>query len=207
MIVLGEPIVALIYQGGAFRAFDTNMVAWSLAAYSIGLAGYAAIKVLSPSFYAMDDARTPMFISIATIAVHAPVSFGMMYLLSGIGVSAERPNGYGHVGVALATSAVALVNFTALTYFMRKKIGRLNGRDILGAFVRVAIASAVMTLVCYLSYRAVAAFFNVENIGVRMLEAFIPIGLGGLAFFIMAKLLRISEVEQVVSMLRRKFGR
>lgn len=207
LIVLGEPIVALIYQGGAFRAFDTNMVAWSLAAYSIGLAGYAAIKVLSPSFYAMDDARTPMFISIATIAVHAPVSFGMMYLLSGIGVSAERPNGYGHVGVALATSAVALVNFTALTYFMRKKIGRLNGRDILGAFVRVAIASAVMTLVCYLSYRAVASFFNVENIGVRMLEAFIPIGLGGLAFFIMAKLLRISEVEQVVSMLRRKFGR
>lgn len=207
LIVLGEPIVALIYQGGAFRAFDTNMVAWSLAAYSIGLAGYAAIKVLSPSFYAMDDARTPMFISIATIAVHAPVSFGMMYLLSGIGVSAERPNGYGHVGVALATSAVALVNFTALTYFMRKKIGRLNGRDILGAFVRVAIASAVMTLVCYLSYRAVAAFFNEENIGVRMLEAFIPIGLGGLAFFIMAKLLRISEVEQVVSMLRRKFGR
>jgi len=207
LIVLGEPIVALIYQGGAFRAFDTNMVAWSLAAYSIGLAGYAAIKVLSPSFYAMDDARTPMFISIATIAVHAPVSFGMMYLLSGIGVSAERPNGYGHVGVALATSAVALVNFTALTYFMRKKIGRLNGRDILGAFVRVAIASAVMTLVCYLSYRAVAAFFNVENIGVRMLEAFIPIGLGGLAFFIMAKLLRIGEVEQVVSMLRRKFGR
>lgn len=207
LIVLGEPIVALIYQGGAFRAFDTNMVAWSLAAYSIGLAGYAAIKVLSPSFYAMDDARTPMFISIATIAVHAPVSFGMMYLLSGIGVSAERPNGYGHVGVALATSAVALVNFTALTYFMRKKIGRLNGRDILGAFVRVAIASAVMTLVCYLSYRAVAAFFNEENIGVRMLEAFIPIGLGGLAFFIMAKLLRIGEVEQVVSMLRRKFGR
>lgn len=207
LIVLGEPIVALIYQGGAFRAFDTNMVAWSLAAYSIGLAGYAAIKVLSPSFYAMDDARTPMFISIATIAVHAPVSFGMMYLLSGIGVSAERPNGYGHVGVALATSAVALVNFTALTYFMRKKIGRLNGRDILGAFVRVAIASAVMTLVCYLSYRAVASFFNVENIGVRMLEAFIPIGLGGLAFFIMAKLLRIGEVEQVVSMLRRKFGR
>ena len=207
LIVLGEPIVALIYQGGAFRAFDTNMVAWALAAYSIGLAGYAAIKVLSPSFYAMDDARTPMFISIGTIAVHAPVSFGMMNLLSGIGVSAERPNGYGHVGVALATSAVALVNFTALTYFMRRKIGRLNGRDIAAAFLRVAIASAVMTLVCYLSYRAVASIFVVENLGVRLLEAFIPIGLGGITFFAMARLLRISEVEQVVSMLRRKLGR
>lgn len=207
LIVLGDPIVALIYQGGAFRAFDTNMVAWALAAYSVGLVGYAAIKVLSPSFYAMDDARTPMYISIATIAVHAPVSFGMMYLLSTVGVSAERPNGYGHVGVALATSAVALVNFTALTFFMRRKIGRLNGRDIVGAFVRVAIASAIMTAVCYVSYRAVASYFAVENFGVRLLEAFIPIGLGGITFFVMAKLLRISEIEQVVAMLRRKFGR
>lgn len=207
LIVLGDPIVALIYQGGAFRAFDTNMVAWALAAYSVGLVGYAAIKVLSPSFYAMDDARTPMYISIATIAVHAPVSFGMMYLLSTVGVSAERPNGYGHVGVALATSAVALVNFTALTFFMRRKIGRLNGRDIITAFVRVAIASAVMTAVCYVSYRAVASYFAVENFGVRLLEAFIPIGLGGITFFVMAKLLRISEIEQVVAMLRRKLGR
>lgn len=207
LVVLGEPIVALLYQGGPFRAFDTNMVAWALAAYSVGLVGYAAIKVLSPSFYAMDDARTPMYISIATIAVHAPVSFGMMYLLSTVGVSAERPNGYGHVGVALATSAVALVNFTALTFFMRRKIGRLNGRDIIGAFVRVAIASAVMTAVCFVSYRAVASYFAVENFGVRLLEAFIPIGLGGITFFVMAKLLRISEIEQVVAMLRRKLGK
>ncbi len=207
LVVLSEPIINLIYQGGEFTAFDANMVAWALAAYSVGLVGYAAIKVLSPSFYAMDDARTPMYISIATIAVHAPVSFGMMFLLSTVGVSAERPNGYGHVGVALATSAVALVNFTALTFFMRRKIGRLNGRDIITAFVRVAIASAVMTAVCYVSYRAVASYFAVENFGVRLLEAFIPIGLGGITFFVMAKLLRISEIEQVVAMLRRKLGR
>src|SRR5687767_2375137 len=50
LIVLGEPIIALIYEGGRFKPFDTNMTAWALSAYSIGLAGYAAIKVLSPSF-------------------------------------------------------------------------------------------------------------------------------------------------------------
>ena len=57
LIVFGEPIVRLIYEGGKLRDFDTNMTSWALAAYSVGLAGYAAIKVLSPSFYALDDAK------------------------------------------------------------------------------------------------------------------------------------------------------
>ena len=207
LIVLGEPIVALIYQGGAFRAFDTNMVAWALAAYSIGLAGYAAIKVLSPSFYALDDARTPMYVSVASVLVHAPVSYGMMTLLSTVGVTPERPNGFGHVGVALATSAVALVNFTALTIFMRHKIKRLNGRVIFSGFIRVAIAAAVMSAVCYFSYHSLSGYFVEKNFFVRLIEAFVPIGLGGITFLIMAKLLRISEVEQVVTLLQRKLGK
>ncbi len=103
LIVLGEPIIRLIYQGGQFDAFDTNMTSWGLAAYSIGLAGYAAIKVLSPSFYALNDAKTPMYVSVASILIHAVTSFGMMKFLSTVGVTSERPDGYGHVGVALAT--------------------------------------------------------------------------------------------------------
>jgi putative peptidoglycan lipid II flippase len=207
LIVLGDPIIRLIYEGGRFRAFDTNMTAWALAAYSIGLAGYAAIKVLSPSFYALDDARTPMYVSVATIAVHAPTSFGMMYLLSGVGVTAERINGYGHVGVALATSTVALVNFFALTLLMRRRIGRLNGRDIIAAFAKVAIASAVMSAVCYFTYRFLNASFADKTLIVRLVEAFIPIAFGGLTFIVAAKILRVSELEKLFSLIRRKLGR
>ncbi len=206
LIVLGEPIISLIYEGGAFDAFDTNMVAWSLAAYSIGLAGYAAIKVLSPSFYALDDAKTPMYVSVASIAVHAPMSFGMMYLLSGVGVTAERPDGFGHVGVALATSTVALVNFFALAILMRKRIGRLNGREIVAAFAKIAIAAAVMSAACYFSYQYLSASFAEKNFGIRLLEAFVPIGIGGTVFLVMAKLLRISEVEQVIALIRKKMS-
>ena len=207
LIVLGDPIVSLIYEGGRFRAADTDMTAWALSAYSVGLAGYAAIKVLSPSFYALDDARTPMYISVATIAAHAPVSFGMMYLLSGVGVSPERPNGYGHVGVALATSAVALVNFVALAVFMRRRIGRLNGRDILQSLAKIAAASAAMSLVCYASYRVLTGFFLEKSILSRLVEALIPIALGGAVFLLVAKLLRIAEIEQVLGIVKRKLAR
>src|SRR5690606_20198068 len=145
LVVLADPIISLIYQRGEFDAFDTNMTGWGLAAYSIGLAGYAAIKVRSPAFYALDDAKTPMYISLASLLVHVPSSFGLMQLLSPVGVSPERPNGYGHAGVALATSVVATVNFIALAYYMRRRIKRLNGKDILAALVKIVIASGAMS--------------------------------------------------------------
>ena len=204
LIVLGQPIIGLIYERGEFTAFDTNMTAWALTAYSVGLAGYAAIKVLSPAFYALDDAKTPMYISLASILVHVPTSFGMMQLLSNVGVTPERPNGFGHVGVALATSIVASVNFLALSFFMRKKIRRLNGRDILSSFVRIVIASAMMSATAYGCYHLLTNYFGDKIFTIRLVEAFCPILLGGVTFLIAAKLLRIAELENAIRIVRRK---
>ncbi len=204
LMVLGQPIIGLIYERGEFTAFDTNMTAWALTAYSIGLAGYAAVKVLSPAFYALDDAKTPMYISLASILIHVPTSFGMMQLLSKVGVSPERPNGFGHVGVALATSVVASVNFLALSLFMRKKIKRLNGNDIFSTFIRIIIASAAMSAAAYGTYHVLTNYFGDKALTVRLIEAFVPIALGGIVFIIAAKLLRINELEQAVNAIRRK---
>lgn len=204
LIVLSEPIIRLIYEGGRFDAFDTNMTAWALTAYSIGLAGYAAIKVLSPSFYALDDAKTPMYVSIASIAVHAATSFGMMKLLSTVGVTPERPDGFGHVGVALATSTVALVNFLALTLLMRRKIKRINGGDIFSSFLKVLTAAILMSIVSYSSYYLLTNYFAAKTFLIELIEAFVPIALGGVTFVIAAKVLRIEELVRVIEMLRRK---
>lgn len=207
LIVLGEPIIRLIYQGGRFDGIDTNMTAWALGAYSIGLAGYAAIKVLSPSFYALDDAKTPMYVSIASIIIHIAVSFGMMKLLSTVGVSESRPNGFGHVGVALATSTVALVNFFALAFLMRKKIERLNGRDIAGSFIRIVFSAILMSAICYSSYWFIKSQLGIETLVARFVEVIIPMLLGGCVFVIVAKLLKISELERLYSGIARKLGR
>ena len=80
LIVLGEPIIRLIYERGKFDADDTAMTAYALAGYSIGLTGYAAIKVLSPAFYALDDAKTPMIIALGSIVVNALASLSFSQL-------------------------------------------------------------------------------------------------------------------------------
>jgi len=207
LIVLGEPIIRLIYERGHFDSLATQMTATALVGYSVGLTGYAAIKILSPAFYALDDAKTPMIIALASIVVNFAGCYGLREWFSHYGVTPETPFGYGHVGVALATSLVALVNFTALAYLLRRKISRLNGRSILSAFVKIAISSAVLSVVCYASYHFILARYGSKGITLHLIEAFVPIALGGAAFVVCAMLLRVHELHQLYAMISKRFRR
>ncbi|MBA2620934.1 MAG: murein biosynthesis integral membrane protein MurJ [Acidobacteria bacterium] len=207
LIVLGEPIIRLIYERGAFTADSTPMTAYALAGYSIGLTGYAAIKVLSPAFYALNDAKTPMIIAVCSIAVNALASYFFRNWLSNYGVTPEYPNGFGHVGVALATSSVALVNFFALALVMRKRISRIDGKDIIQSFLRIAAAAAIMSVVCYLSYHFLLETLGLKSFSTKLIEAFVPIILGGITFILAAKILRVKEITQLSNAFARRLGR
>lgn len=207
LVVLGRPIVALLFQHGAFDSSDTDMVAAALTAYSVGLAGYAAIKVLSPAFYALDDARTPMLISLASIVVNAVAGYFLRELLSGYGVTPETPSGYGHAGLALSTSCVALVNFFALALFMRRRIRRLEGRRILSSFLRIALASAALSVAAYATYVWLLRALGDRGFAARLAETLVPMAAGGVVFVLTAKLLRVRELEQAVGALAGRFLR
>ena len=196
LIVLGEPIIRLIYSRGAFGESDVIMAAWALKGYAVGLTGYAAIKVLSPAFYALDDAKTPMFIALGSIAVNAIASYFFRNLMAEYGL--------GHVGVAFATSSVALVNLFALAFMMKRRIERLNGRQIFTAFVKISIASALMSAVCYAAYYFLHQQFGARGFVYKLIEALVPVMLGGAIFIIIAKLLGVKELNQLFAALRRK---
>jgi len=200
LIVLGKPIIRLIYShGGSFNEADVPMTAYALAGYSLGLTGYAAIKILSPAFYALNDAKTPMIIALCSIAVNGLASYLFRDLLLQYDL--------GHVGVALATSSVALVNFFALALLMRKRIAGLNGKEIISAFLKIAVASAVMSAICYFSYYFLTNFLGAKTLPVKLIEVFVPIALGGIAFVVVAKILRVSEIDKFFNTLKRKLGR
>jgi putative peptidoglycan lipid II flippase len=207
LVVLSEPIIRLLYERGAFKASDTTMTAYALAGYTIGLTGYAAIKVLSPSFYALDDAKKPMIIALCSIVVNAIASYIFMRVFSQIGVTADHPHGFGHVGVALATSTVALVNFLALAYFMRRRIKRIDGRQMLNSFIRIAAASALLSAASYFSYYFLTMRLGVDGFFVRLVEVFVPIAIGGTVFMISAKLFGVRELNQAYNNFAKRLGR
>jgi putative peptidoglycan lipid II flippase len=132
LAVYGVPIIGLVYEHGRFDHADTLAAAQALTAYAVGLAGYAGIKVLAPAFYALDDARTPMLVSVVSILVN----LGLNWLF-------VRRLGLGHVGLALSTSAVALGNCALLYLSLRRRIGPLGAR-LAFTLGRITLAAAVM---------------------------------------------------------------
>jgi putative peptidoglycan lipid II flippase len=133
LALLGVPAIGLIYEHGRFLPADTAAAAQALAGYAVGLAGYAGIKVLAPAFYALGDTRTPMLVSLLSIATNYALNWAFV-----------RRLGFGHIGLALATSAVALGNFGLLYVRLRRRVGRLRARP-RGAVARIALATAVMS--------------------------------------------------------------
>jgi putative peptidoglycan lipid II flippase len=188
---LARPIISLIYEHGRFNAHDTAETALALQAYSVGLAGYAAIKVLSPCFYAIGQPRTPLRISLIGIAVNLALNLLNAKVL-----------GLGHAGLALTTSVVALANFVQLLVALGRRVD-LGG---LGAWSQFLARCAVAAAVCG------AAAFGVNHLVEATTQSRLwraaglacAIGASLPAYFAAAQVLRLDESAEAWRMIRRR---
>ena len=140
LAVLAEPVLATLFQYGAFSEGDRMMAAASLRAYTLGLGAFMLIKVLAPGFYAREDMRTPVRIGI--IAMGANMILNVAFVLPLMWWF-----NLGHVGLALATSVSAWLNAVLLF----RGLGReavLPGNLLLGKWIiQIGVASAAMIVV------------------------------------------------------------
>jgi putative peptidoglycan lipid II flippase len=194
LAVLAPEFVGLVYQHGRFTPEDTRMAANALVAYSIGLAGYANIKVMVPAFYALGDARTPATISCLSIVVNAIGNWLVINQLGG-----------GHTGLAAVTSLVALLNFGILFVLLRRRIGSFPG---LGqAVVRLSVASLGVGLTCLAVRAGVGLVLPVDGFAGRALIAATAVPAAAVVFAGVAAALGVREVGAVVQRVRARVGR
>ena len=131
LVVLRTSILRVLFQGGAFRSDDTRATAGVLATLSAGLFFFAVVRVVVPAFYALKDTRLPVLAALADCLVFL------------IGCFTLVPR-YGLPAIGLSASLAAAVNVTILLGVLRRREGRLRGREILRSLSRIALASAVM---------------------------------------------------------------
>lgn len=114
LFVLAQPILATLFQYGAFAANDSLMSAYSLMAYSLGLPAFVLIKILANGFYARQDTKTPVHIGIQSMFIN--MALNVVFVLSMLQAEFVAP----HVGLALATSAAAYYNAFRLARALRR---------------------------------------------------------------------------------------
>ncbi len=191
LFLLAEPIIRVIYQHGHVTAYSVQQIAGALRFYAIGLAGYSAVKILAPAFYALDKRYLPMLISFLSIGTNLILNWIFTFNL-----------GLGHRGLALSTSLVAIINFLLLYGMMRHYAQRLESRAMLSLLLRIAIAGLLLAGVCW-----VANHFFFDH-ALRLWQEIICLGLtitvAAAVFFSAAFVLGVVEVREVLELAKRK---
>ncbi|HUE39093.1 MAG TPA: lipid II flippase MurJ, partial [Candidatus Binatia bacterium] len=191
LAICAHPIIAVIYQHGRFDAADTHASAIALSAYALGLTGYAAIKILGPAFYALDDARTPMRVSALSVVINLACNW-----------LAVRVLGLGHGGLALSTSVVALCNSALLFVMLRRKIG-VRSLGLAADVRRIALATLVMAAVCALWLWAMGATPGFTRDLARVATT-VPIG--AVTFYAVGRALGLSDLEKLARRAKAVLG-
>jgi putative peptidoglycan lipid II flippase len=195
LAVLGDSIIGAIFEGGAFQFYDTHQTASALAWFALGLAGYSALKVLVPAFYALGDSKTPMYISLGSIAINY-----------GIVTTMTTQTDFGHKGLALSTSAVAISGGLLLFVMLRNKIGGIHGRAMLANVCMVTFAAAVMSCAVYGTSWGVGQVLSGGRLRYLVdLAVSIPVGVA--VFWTACRMLRVEEMDLAAQALARPIER
>jgi putative peptidoglycan lipid II flippase len=195
LAILGESMIGIVYQHGRFQAFDTHQTALALSAYAVGLAGYSALKLIAPAWYALGNSRVPMAVSIASVAVNASAAFFMV-----------RVAGFGHAGLALASSVVSTFSAVTLLALLGPKIGGVEGRQLLAGAVKILAAAAIMGVVCRGVVIASHEFVHTPGLA-RMTDLLLGVPAGALSFYAAAAAMKAPELAHARAELLRKLRR
>jgi putative peptidoglycan lipid II flippase len=142
LIILRQPLVELLYQRGEFTARSTELVAWALLWYAVGLVGHSVVEIMVRAFYAMHDTKTPVLIGIVAMSLNVVFSVLFIALFA-------RLEWMPHGGLALANSLATILEMVGLLYFMRGRLKGLNGHRVFVGFGKAAIATFAMSLVLF----------------------------------------------------------
>ena len=208
LVALGRPIIALIYERGAFNALDDRH--GRARARRLRRRAWPATPPSRCSRRPSTRSTTRARRWSSASSPSASTPSAATSCATGSAPSASRPRRRAGTPTPASRSpppSSRSCNFFALVFFMRRRIQRLEGRRIVSSFVRIALASAALSAASYLSYRWLHAQLGSSTLPARLAEAFIPIAVGGAVFLLAAKLLRVQELEQAIRAFTARFSR
>lgn len=182
LMVIGLPIVRLLFEHGKFDTVASFMTNNALFYYSLGLPAYAMAKIFANAFYAFQDTKTPVKTAIWAMILHVILCIILMY-----------PMGVG--GLALATAISSYFNLFLLILYLRKRIGSLGLKKIIFSSLKTGTAALAT---------GIAAWYSSGISQNLFISVFAGIFAGIIAFLVFTKLLQSEELETFIQIFKRK---
>lgn len=185
LFILAEPIVKLLFVGGAFSKQDGVITAEVLALYSFGIIGIGFREIISRVFYTIMDAKTPVINSIIIVLLNIGLS---LILIGKMGI----------LGLALATSVSFIVGAILIIISANRRIGSVFSKKSIKELLKILIAALVMGVIAKVSFEYLNSLIDFK---IAMLLA---IGLSGLSYLILLIVFKSSEIYNFTDKIKAK---
>ncbi len=181
LLVLSEPIAAILYERGEFTPADTALTATALRAFAVGMLFMAANEVLTKAFFAENKPKIPMVTSLIAMAAN----IGFVFLLSPLGIG----------GIALASALAVAVQSLLNALFMRRRSAPHMPITDLFDLIKSVIGAAVMGTALVFIYPHLPSS--------RIAGTLLSVVIGAFIYAISAILLRSEEASFILTKLKR----
>ena len=184
LLVLAEPMVRLLFERGAFDAASTRRAAGALYLLAPGLICFSTNNILARAFYALNDTKTPMLISLYCLALNLVLVFFLTIPME------QR-------GMALANTTSAVCNMALLFYALKKALPKFELRELLPILFSIATLAMAAAVVAWSSHRWWDARFGHATLLPRCVGVFGSIGLAGAVYLGLGMWLRLDPAREL----------
>ncbi len=191
--IWGEEIVSIFFQRGRFDAAASALTGQVLAAYSLGLLGYAGMKVLQPVFLALEKPWAPACLALVACAISISLNYTFVHIF--------------HLGaswLALTTSVVTTLNFFFYFLYLRHLLGGMAERKLLPGVLRIAAAGLVLGIICWQTRELFFTGFTSWSFLARFSALAIGGVLTGGIYLFAAFIFRVPELQMFAARFMRR---
>jgi putative peptidoglycan lipid II flippase len=192
LLMLAQPIIALLFEHGRFTAYDTYWTAWALRYYLLGLVFAAVDWPLNYAFYARQDTLTPALVGVFSVGVYLVVALALMQPL-------------GFLGLVLADSAKHLSHALVMLILTHRRIGSLGELGLARTGLKALLASGAVVFVMFAALRGINWALGSGGLLAGFLTVVLAGGLGAIAYLAAASSLNIEEVGLLRRLVRKRF--
>ena len=189
--VLAEPIVRLLYQRGDFDANETPVVAGALAAFSLGLAFNGTMLMLNRAFFSLQSPWVPTAVALGNLGLNTALYVALYRV--------------GTWGIPLAISLANIAGAAALVALLRLRVGPVDAGRMADSLVRVTLAAGVLAAVAYGIWWVLDDALG-RSFGGQLGSLAAALAAGVLAYLVSCRLLRVRELDSLLTLLARRRG-
>jgi putative peptidoglycan lipid II flippase len=194
LFVLATPIIALLFQHGAFTAYDTGVTALALRLYLLGLPFAALDLLLVYAFYARQDTLTPALIGLLSLTIYMVIAVALL------------PT-YGLFSLMLADSAKHIVHASVSAYLLARRLGGFGQQRLAVTSAKTGLAAVLMAVVTALVTLLLGQWTHERGLMGEILLVGLSGGFSVAVFLLLAGALRIEEVRWLGGLIRARLKR